>query len=345
MGWILAVLGILAVSVLSQMVKIIRQSEQAIVERLGRYSSTLNSGLNILIPVLDRVVFTADLREQIHTFEPQAMITQDNVTVYLNAVTYFRVTDASKAFYGVESYREAIEQLIITTLRNLIGELELDETLTSRNTVNNKLQAVLDEVTSIWGIKVTRVEVKEITPARDIIEAMSSQMVAERRKRAAILEAEGAKKAAVLKAEGAQQSRILEAEGISAAAVLESKGQAEAKLVHAEAEQQALRKLIEAFEPANAEERVIALKYLEMLPRLADGKGVSLVLPDRLADLGALSALAGQFFKPSEQSSQASSQHKPDSEQTRALNPPSQQRSFLRPLPELKPVQGEDPNV
>lgn len=296
MGWFIAVLGIVSVAILSQMVRIIRQSEQAIVERLGRYSSTLNSGVNLLIPVIDRVVFTADLREQIHTFEPQAMITQDNVTVYLNAVTYFRVTDASKAFYGVESYREAIEQLIITTLRNLIGELELDQTLTSRNTVNSKLQAVLDEVTSIWGIKVTRVEVKEITPAKDIIEAMSSQMVAERRKRAAILEAEGAKKSAILKAEGAQQSRVLEARGLSEAAVLESKGHAEAKLIHAEAEQQALRKLIEAFDVNQAEERVIALKYLEMLPKLADGKGVSLVLPDRLADLGALSTLAGQFL-------------------------------------------------
>lgn len=334
MGWILAVLGILSVVILSQMIRIIRQSEQAIVERLGRYSSTLNSGINFLIPVMDRVVFTADLREQIHTFEPQAMITQDNVTVYLNAVTYFRVTDASKAFYGVESYREAIEQLIITTLRNLIGELELDETLTSRNTVNSKLQAVLDEVTSIWGIKVTRVEVKEITPAKDIIEAMSSQMVAERRKRAAILEAEGAKKAAILKAEGAQQSRILEAEGISAAAVLESKGQAEAKLVHAEAEQLALRKLIEAFDPEQAEQRVIALKYLEMLPKLADGKGVSLVLPDRLADLGALSSLAGQFLQTT-QTAQAQGQST-DPAKSPALPPPT----LGRQLPPLKQPQG-----
>ncbi len=334
MGWILTVLGILSVVILSQMIRIIRQSEQAIVERLGRYSSTLNSGINFLIPVMDRVVFTADLREQIHTFEPQAMITQDNVTVYLNAVTYFRVTDASKAFYGVESYREAIEQLIITTLRNLIGELELDETLTSRNTVNSKLQAVLDEVTSIWGIKVTRVEVKEITPAKDIIEAMSSQMVAERRKRAAILEAEGAKKAAILKAEGAQQSRILEAEGISAAAVLESKGQAEAKLVHAEAEQLALRKLIEAFDPEQAEQRVIALKYLEMLPKLADGKGVSLVLPDRLADLGALSSLAGQFL----QTTQTAQPQGPSTDPAKspALPPPT----LGRQLPPLKQAQG-----
>lgn len=333
MGWVLAFLGILSVVILAQMIRIIRQSEQAIVERLGRYSGTLDSGVNFLIPIMDRVVFTADLREQIHTFEPQAMITQDNVTVYLNAVTYFRITDASKAFYGVESYREAIEQLIITTLRNLIGELELDETLTSRNTVNSKLQAVLDEVTSIWGIKVTRVEVKEITPAKDIIEAMSSQMVAERRKRAAILEAEGAKKAAILKAEGAQQSRILEAEGISAAAVLESKGKAEAKLVHAEAEQQALRKLIEAFGPEQAEQRVIALKYLEMLPKLADGKGVSLVLPDRLADLGALSTLAGQFAQATKK---AQVEAGDASQTTPSLPPPS----LGRQLPPLAQPQG-----
>lgn len=286
-----------AVAIVAQTIQIIRQSEQAIVERLGRYSRTLNSGINFLIPIFDRIVFRSDLREQIHTFEPQAMITQDNVTVYLNAVTYYRITDSAKAFYGVHSFREAIEQLIITTLRNLIGELELDETLTSRNTVNTKLQAVLDEVTTVWGIKVTRVEVKEITPARDIIDAMSSQMVAERRKRAAILEAEGAKKAAVLKAEGDKMSRILEAEGLKESAVLEAKGQAEAELIEAEAQKKALLYLLEAFEGGQAEERVLALKYLEMLPKLADGKGVSLVVPDRLSNLASLSTMAGQFLQ------------------------------------------------
>jgi len=293
----LALLGVGAVILLAQMIRIVRQSEQAIVERLGRFSRTLDSGINFLIPVFDRVVFTADLREHIHTFEPQAMITQDNVTVYLNAVTYYRITDSAKAFYGVASFREAIEQLIITTLRNLIGELELDQTLTSRNTVNTKLQAVLDDVTSVWGIKVTRVEVKEITPARDIIEAMSSQMVAERRKRAAILEAEGAKRSSILKAEGDKMSRILEAEGHKESTVLESRGRAEAELIRAEAQRRALSELQQAFDSEQAEERVLALKYMEMLPRLADGKGVSLVVPDKLSNLASLGSMAGQFLK------------------------------------------------
>lgn len=287
--------------VLFQLIRIIRQSQQAIVERLGRYSRTLDSGINFLIPGIDRIAFVADLREQIHTFEPQAMITQDNATVYLNAVTYYRITDAPKSFYGVESYRDAIEQLIITTLRNLIGELELDETLTSRNTVNTKLQAVLDEVTAVWGIKVTRVEVKEITPARDIIEAMSSQMVAERRKRASILEAEGAKRASVLKAEGDKLARILEAEGHKESTVLESRGQAEAALITAQGQRQALEQLLAAFGPEQAEERVLALKYLEMLPRLADGKGVSLVVPDRMSNLASLGTIGGHFFQAAQQ--------------------------------------------
>lgn len=295
-GWIAFGFIAVVVVVLGQMIRIIRQSQQAIVERLGRYSRTLDSGISFLIPGFDRIVFNADLREQMHTFEPQAMITQDNATVYLNAVTYYRITDSAKAFYGVASFHDAIEQLIITTLRNLIGELELDQTLTSRHTVNTKLQAVLDEVTSVWGIKVTRVEVKEITPARDIIEAMSSQMVAERRKRAAILEAEGAKQSSVLKAEGDKLARILEAQGQQESTVLEARGKADAALIEAEAQRLSLQKLLEAFSSDHAEERVLTLKYLEMLPKLADGKGVSLVIPDRLSGLASLSQMAGQFM-------------------------------------------------
>lgn len=296
-NWIVLAFIVLLVTVFNKLVRIIRQSQQAIIERFGRYSRTLDSGINFTIPFVDKVVFRADLREQMHTFEPQAMITQDNATVYLNAVTYYRITDAPKAFYGVASYQDAIEQLIITTLRNLIGELELDQTLTSRHTVNTKLQAVLDEVTSVWGIKVTRVEVKEITPGRDIIEAMSSQMVAERRKRAAVLEAEGAKQSAVLKAEGDKLSRILEAEAQKESTILEARGKAEAACLEAEAQKRALQLLQEAFTSGSAEERVLALKYLETLPKLAQGKGVSLVIPDRLSNLASLSSLAGQFIQ------------------------------------------------
>lgn len=290
------ILAAFVITFIAKTMRIVRQSEELVVERLGKYSRTLNSGFHILIPFIDRISFVADLREQLHTFEPQPVITHDNATVFLNAVTYFRITDSRKAFYAVSSYMDSIEQLIITTLRNLIGELELDQTLTSRNHVNTKLQSTLDEVTGNWGIKITRVEVKEITPAPDIAKAMSSQMVAERHKRAAILEAEGLKNSAILKAEGDKLARILEAEGIKESAVIEANGQAEAAIVKAQAEQTALKSLLGAFSSDKAEDRVLALKYLEMLPKLADGKGVSLVLPDRLSDLGSLATMAGQVL-------------------------------------------------
>lgn len=288
---------IFIVVVLIKLIRIVRQSEEAVVETFGKYSRNLKSGINFLIPFMEKVVFTADLREQFHTFEPQSVITSDNATVYLNAVTYYRITDPKQAYYGVANYQQAIEQMIITTLRNVIGELELDQTLTSRNVINAKLQSTLDEVTHTWGIKITRVEVKEITPSADIAEAMSTQMVAERNRRASILEAEGAKQAAILKSEGEKMSRILQAQGMKEAAIIEAQGQAEAALLRAQGEKQALKELLSAFSATTAEERVLALKYLEMLPKLADGKGVSLVLPDRLSELASLTTLAGQALK------------------------------------------------
>ncbi|MBC7474367.1 MAG: SPFH/Band 7/PHB domain protein [Candidatus Sericytochromatia bacterium] len=281
---------------LMKLIIIVRQSEEYVVERFGRFNKTLKSGLNILIPYADKVAFRANLREQVHTFEPQPMITKDNATVNINAVTYFRIMDPHKAYYSVVSYEDAISQFIITTLRNLVGELELDETLTSRNHVNNKLQITLDEVTNHWGIKITRVEVKEITPLQEIAEAMSKQMVAERTKRAAILSAEGQKQAAILSSEGQKQAAILYSQGKQEALVLEAKGQAEATILKAQADKEAMQYIMSTFGTADSKEMLLVLKYLEMLPKLADGKGTTLVVPEQLSNLTNISTIAGKIF-------------------------------------------------
>jgi regulator of protease activity HflC (stomatin/prohibitin superfamily) len=282
---------------LLKLIVVVRQSEEYVIERFGRYSKTLQSGLNILVPYVDKVAFRANLREQVHTFEAQPMITKDNATVNINAVTYFRITDPHKAYYSINSFEDAISQLIITTLRNVVGELELDETLSSRNLVNNKLQTVLDEVTNHWGIKITRVEVKEISPSMDIAEAMSKQMVAERTKRAAILSAEGEKQAAILSSEGQKQAAILSAEGRKEAIVLDARGTAEAAVLRAQAEQRAMQLIMETFDPGTAKEMLLTLKYLEMMPKLADGKGVTLVVPDQLSNVSSIASLTGKIFK------------------------------------------------
>lgn len=289
---------VFVIFVLFKTIVIVRQAEELVIERFGKYSRNLKSGIQFLVPGMDRVAFRADMREQIHNFDPQPVITKDNTTVYINAVTYYKIISPQSARYEVESYELAIEQLVNTTLRNLIGELELDETLASRNVVNSKLQTEMDEVTVGWGIKVTRVEVAEIQPAPDIQEAMSTQMVAERNRRAAILEAEGEKKAAILEAEGKQQAAVLDAKGHKESAVIRAKGYAEAELIRAEAEKLAMEQILSAFDDASAEERLIALKYIEMLPKLADGKGVSLVIPDRLSEIGSLTSLAGKMLNP-----------------------------------------------
>ncbi len=282
---------------LMKLIIVVRQSEEYVIERWGRYSKTLKSGLNVLIPYADRVSFRANLREQLHTFEAQPMITKDNATVNINAVTYYRITDPHKAYYSISSYEDAIGQLIITTLRNVVGELELDETLGSRNLVNNKLQTVLDEVTDHWGIKVTRVEVKEITPSNDIAEAMSKQMVAERTKRAAILAAEGEKQASILSAEGQKQASILSAQGQQEATVLNAKAMANATILKAEAEQRSMQLIMETFDNHHSEEMLLTLKYLDMLPRLAEGKGTTLVIPDQFGSLAGLTSVASKIFK------------------------------------------------
>lgn len=274
----------------------ISQAHCAVVERMGKYHKTLQPGWNFVNPVLDNVRHRFDMREQLHDFEPTAVITKDNATVRINAVTYFQVTNPQSAFYKVQNYELAMEQLIITTMRNMIGELELDECLNGRNTINAKLQGVLDEATHPWGLKVSRVELKEITPLGEIAEAMDKQMVAERTRRAQILEAEGSKKAAVLQAEGAKESAILRAEGEREVVLIRAKAEADALLMQAKAQQEAIREIVSAF-GTNAEEKYLQLRYLEMLPKLAEGKGSTVFMPTQLGNVASMAAVAGEAFR------------------------------------------------
>lgn len=274
----------------------IQQSRCAVVERMGKYHKTLTPGWHVINPVLDTVVKRFDMRETLHDFPPASVITRDNVTVRLNAVTYYRVTDVKSAAYNVQSYEQAMEQLSITTLRNLIGEMELDEVLNGRNIINGKLQGILDEATHAWGLKVSRVELKEVTPLGEVAEAMDKQMVAERTRRAQILEAEGSKKSAVLQAEGAKEAAILRAEGEREVVLIRAKAEAEAALIAAKAQQEAIREIVSAF-GAHGEEKFLQLRYLDTLPKMADGRGSTVFMPTQLGQVAGLAALAGEAFR------------------------------------------------
>ncbi|MEB3220538.1 MAG: SPFH domain-containing protein [Candidatus Sericytochromatia bacterium] len=274
----------------------ISQTNCAIVERQGKFHKILPPGWHIIIPVFDRVAFRFDLRETLHDFEPTAVITKDNATVRINAVTYYQVTNPQAAAYKIQNFERAMEQLIITTLRNLIGELELDECLNGRNTINAKLQGILDEATHPWGLKVSRVELKEIKPLGEIAEAMDKQMVAERTRRAQILEAEGSKRSAVLQAEGAKESAILRAEGEREVVLIRAKAEAESALINARAQQEAIRQVVSAF-GSQGEERYLQLRYMETMPAVAQGKASTIILPAQMAGLAGLAAVAGEAFR------------------------------------------------
>jgi regulator of protease activity HflC (stomatin/prohibitin superfamily) len=274
----------------------ISQTHCAIVERFGKYHKILPPGWHVINPVTDRVAFRFDLRETLHDFEPTAVITRDNATVRINAVTYYQVTNPQAAAYKIQHFERAMEQLIITTLRNLIGELELDECLNGRNTINTKLQGILDEATHAWGLKVSRVELKEIKPLGEIAEAMDKQMVAERTRRAQILEAEGSKRAAILQAEGAKESAILRAEGEREVLTIRAKAEADASLIQARAQQEAIRHVISAF-GSEGDEKYLQLRYMETMPAVAQGKASTIFLPAQLGGLAGLAAVAGEAFR------------------------------------------------
>jgi regulator of protease activity HflC (stomatin/prohibitin superfamily) len=258
---VLLVVAGLVLLTLSRTIRIVPQARAGVVERLGRYSRTLTPGLALVVPFVDRIRDMMDLREQVVSFDPQPVITEDNLVVSIDTVIYFQVTDAKAATYEIANYIQGIEQLTVTTLRNVIGGMALEKTLTSRDEINNQLRGVLDEATGKWGIRVNRVELKAIDPPGSIKETMEKQMRADREKRAAILTAEGVKQSQILTAEGEKQSAILRAEGQRQAAILQAEGQAKA-----------IDTVFRAIHEGDADPKLLAYQYLQVLPQIAQGE-------------------------------------------------------------------------
>ena len=289
----LVVILILIIYLLVTNIRIVPQAQAFVVERLGAYRETWQVGLHFKLPLIDRVARRVSLKEKVIDFDPQPVITKDNVTMEIDTVVYYQITDPKLFAYGVESPMSAIENLTATTLRNIIGDLELDESLTSRELINSKIRIVLDEATDPWGIKINRVEVKNITPPRDIQQAMEKQMRAEREKREQILKAEGEKASAVLVAEGQKEAAILSAEAAKQVAIREAEGKAEAiRLVN-----EATAYGLEAIKKAEADETVIKLKSLEAFQKAADGQATKIIIPSELQGLAGLATAAKEIIK------------------------------------------------
>jgi len=268
---VLVLLALLVVVTLSKTIKIIPQARAGIVERFGKYRTTLSAGLNVVTPFVDRVRYTIDLREQVVSFPPQPVITEDNLVVSIDTVIYFQVTNAVAATYEIANYIQAIEQLTMTTLRNIIGGMTLEQALTSRDQINTALRGVLDEATGKWGIRVNRVELKGIDPPPSIKDSMEKQMRADRDKRAAILTAEGMRQSAILTAEGEKQSAILTAEGAREAQILRAQADREASILRAQGEGQAIQTVFQAIHDGAPDQSLLAYQYLQMLPKIAEG--------------------------------------------------------------------------
>ena len=293
--YVLFLICIMTIVLVMRSVVIIPQSETKIIERLGRYYATLNPGINVIIPFIDHAkeivvmrngkygyTSNIDLREQVYDFDRQNVITKDNIQMQINALLYFQIVDPFKSVYEINNLPNAIEKLTQTTLRNIIGEMELDHTLTSRDVINGKITAILDEATDKWGIKVNRVEVKNIIPPREIQEAMEKQMKAEREKRAVILKADGEKQAAITAAEGEKEAAILRADAVKQQRILEAEGEAQAILAVQQANADAIRLLNEAM----PSDKVLALRSLEALAKVANGKATKIIIPSELQNLG-----------------------------------------------------------
>ncbi len=324
---ILIVLGIivlLAIIIVAKSVIVVPQSETRVIERLGRFHAVLPAGLSIIWPFIDKpkMIYTRkveqighgrfivrmqltsviDLREQVYDFPSQQVITKDNVTTEINALLYFQIVDPKKSVYEIDNLPNAIEKLTQTSLRNVIGELELDETLTSRDTINAKLQTILDEATNKWGVKVNRVELQDITPPESVREAMEKQMQAERNRRAEILNAEGEKKSLILRSEGEKQSKINQAEAAKQSEILRAEGEAKAKILQAEAEAEAVRKVSEAVSASNTNPAsyMLAMKYIETLGEMTRGKDSKTVyIPyEATGILGSIGSIKDLFKRP-----------------------------------------------
>ena len=297
MGVVVLVLLILIVLILASCIKIVPQAYAYVVERLGAYQGTWSVGLHIKMPLIDRVAKKINLKEQVVDFAPQPVITKDNVTMRIDTVVFFQITDPKLFAYGVENPIMAIENLTATTLRNIIGDLELDQTLTSRETINTKMRASLDEATDPWGIKVNRVELKNIIPPAEIQNAMERQMNAERERREAVTRAEGEKKASVTVAEGKKEAAILEAQAEKQSAILRAEAQKEKMIREAEGEAEAILKVQQAtadgirmIREAGADEAVLRIKSLEAFERAADGKATKIIIPSEIQGIAGLAA-------------------------------------------------------
>ena len=295
---IVAVLVILAANI-----KVVQQSKAVVVERLGAFHAVWSVGLHFKVPIIERIAKTVSLKEQVVDFAPQPVITKDNVTMQIDTVVYFQITDPKLYTYGVEHPMSAIENLTATTLRNIIGDLELDQSLTSRDHINTQMRSILDEATDPWGIKVNRVELKNIMPPRDIQDSMEKQMRAERERREAILQAEGQKQSQILVAEGEKQSAILRADAEKQAAVLRAEGAKQARILEAEAEAEAILKVqqatadaIKLINEADPGDGVIKIKALEAMQKVADGKATKIIIPSELQGLAGLAAGAKAVF-------------------------------------------------
>ena len=293
MEFIIPIIILLVIIFLLLNIRIVQQAKAVVVERLGAYKATWGVGLHFKIPFIERIAKTVSLKEQVVDFPPQPVITKDNVTMQIDTVIYFQITDPKMYTYGVEHPLTAIENLTATTLRNIIGDLELDQTLTSRDIINGKMRAILDEATDPWGIKVNRVELKNIIPPREIQDAMEKQMKAERERREAILKAEGEKKSAILLAEGEKESAILRADAQKQAHILEAEGEAQAILQVQQATAEGIRLLNEA----GASEAVIQLKALEAFAAAADGKATKIIIPSEIQSLAGLATSLTELTK------------------------------------------------
>lgn len=300
----LLIIALIIIILVVANVKIVPQSKAYVIERLGAYSTTWQTGLHVKVPIFERIAKIVSLKEQVVDFPPQPVITKDNVTMQIDTVVFFQITDPKLYAYGVESPISAIENLSATTLRNIIGELELDHTLTSRDTINAKIRGILDEATDPWGIKVNRVELKNILPPREIQDAMEKQMKAERERRESILKAEGEKNSAILVAEGRKQSAILEAEAEKQAAILRAEAEREVRIREAEGEAEAILKVQEAtaagirmINEAKPCKEMLTLKSFEALEKVANGQATKIIIPSELQSLAGLATTLTETVK------------------------------------------------
>jgi len=304
---IIFLLFIFVIILITFHIKIVPQSRAFVIERLGAYKETWNAGINFLVPFIDKLAKKISLKEQVIDFKPQPVITKDNVTMQIDSVIYFQITDPKLYTYGVENPISAIENLTATTLRNIIGDMELDTTLTSRDTINFQMRKILDEATDPWGMKINRVELKNILPPREIQDAMEKQMKAEREKREAILRAEGQKQSAILVAEGEKESEILKAEAEKQSAILRAEGQKEVTIKEAQGEAEAILSVqkaeaeaIKLLKEAGANKEVLMLKAMETFSKVADGQATKIIIPSELQNLTTFSTLFGEFKEKNE---------------------------------------------